>query len=235
MQFRKLDGGDIERTGAFRSGPVAIVIVGAAICLGFTATGYSPAIPMAHANDNLPNQAPFIQKAAQREKHLSVEANCRRPMGRINRATSTASDAQNKRSKLSALRLLRRYIPARHTGVECTIDETHLIIEDPWSGEIERVHFADAIIRVDHPRFGRADPASGGLKAPLVVTARNSHNAEYPPRQCVIYSSLLVPERVTQRTWAVIDQLLAALTELGAKIEQSRPPDDPITMGGEAR
>jgi hypothetical protein len=129
-----------------------------------------------------------------------------------------------------AIRLLEAHVPPRHTGWECILAGDSIAIEDPWTGDIVRIPLANAAITVAHPRFGRADPASGGMRAPLTVVARRSSSAPDPGQDCIIYSTLLVPEKVTPHAWAKIDRLLVALATLGATIEQRRPPDDPTAF-----
>jgi hypothetical protein len=228
-----------EQTATSRRSQAVVAVLGAAICLGVFPADVRPAVPR-HANDNIP-RTPLVQKTVHEKSSrpaVPAASNHRRPASLVARPakkfTPTAS-SRERQSKLLAVRLLREYVLPRYTGVECGVDRKHLIIEDPWTGEIERIHFADATIRVDHPRFERSDRASGGLKSPLVVTARQSSDAEIAPRQCVIYSTLLMSEHVTRKTWRIVDRLLAALAKLGATVEQSRPEDDLAPMDGEVQ
>jgi hypothetical protein len=122
--------------------------------------------------------------------------------------------------------MVRKYVPLQHTGIECIVGTDSISIEDPWTGDVELLPFTQVAVSVTHPRFGRADPASDGLRTPLILTAQSSARASILNRECVLYSTLLVPEEVTQKSWSTIDRLLSALSSLGATIEKWRPPDD---------
>jgi hypothetical protein len=189
------------------------------------AAGGGAAMPIVHANDQYRSRTALVENIAQTTASAPgapVVQRRHHPVAVVNRSPRklvSAKLTQNTHAKSQAVRLLRMYIPGRHTGVECMIDETHLIIEDPWAGEIERVRFANATIRVDHPRLARLDRADGGLKAPIVVTARNASDGPRESGECVVYSSLLVPDQAAHETWEIIDRLLAALGTLGATVE----------------
>ena len=63
-----------------------------------------------------------------------------------------------------------------------------------------------------------------------MVVARGLSSALDGRQECILYSTLLVPEKVTPKTWVKIDRVLVALETLGATIEQRRPPDDPTSF-----
>ena len=132
----------------------------------------------------------------------------------------------NSVKKNAAIQVLTDHIRSSHTGFECKLSSHAMIVTDPWSGKADRIPFTDLLIFVDHPRVGRADTDSNGLRTPLSVRAQRAH-VGWTPQQCIIYSKLTVPERVSLKTWANVDQILSALLVLGGTVKQSRPPADP--------
>jgi hypothetical protein len=82
-------------------------------------------------------------------------------------------------------------------------------------------------VSVEHPRVGRSDPDIYGRRTLLTIWARGPADDAYTPQRCLLYSQLLLPERVPQQVWEKIDRLLNAFLALGAAVDQRRPPDDP--------
>lgn len=125
--------------------------------------------------------------------------------------------------KATSIARIKSYVKRSHTGLECRLRSDNVVIANPWSGEIERVPFVKLHISVDHPLVGNTDPEPYGLRTPLTVNARGPTDKHGSPQQCILYSTLIDPERVTSKTWSKIDQLLAALISLGASVERWRP------------
>lgn len=139
------------------------------------------------------------------------------------RSPSSTVPAQLK----AAVKLLHRSVRQSDTGFECRVRSDRVSITDPWSGAIEHILFTRLRVSVEHPRVGRSDPDIYGLRTLLSIRVRGPHDGIAAQEWCVVYSKLVLPERVPQRIWTKVDRLLDAFQILGARIERWRPLEDP--------
>lgn len=135
---------------------------------------------------------------------------------------------------IAAARLLLANARRSNSDFECHVELRDILITNPWSGAVDRIPFTKLRISVEHPRVGRSDPDIYGFRTLLAVRARGPADETGAPQQCIVYSKLVLPERVSQKVWSKIDRLLDAFLMLGATVEQWRPPEDPSVFDEDA-
>lgn len=126
-----------------------------------------------------------------------------------------------------AARLLLANVRTSESDFACHIRPHSVFITDPWSGLVSRVSFAKLRVSVEHPRVGRSDPDIYGRRTLLTIWVHGPADQADAPQRCIVYSKLILPERVPLHVWGKIDRLLDAFLTLGARVDQRRPPDDP--------